>query len=493
MQDKQFGDYKVLDFIGSGAMAKVYLAVHKDVPNLKVVLKVLSDSRLAERFKQEADKLALLDKNPNVCKIRHFFNHGDEFVIAMEYIEGPSLEKILKEKKSLPIGEALKMTIAIMSALEPAHNQGIYHRDIKPNNIMYTKNGQVKIIDFGIAKGKTDPNLTILGTAAGTPEYMAPEQFAGGEDLDYSKCDIYAVGTMLYRMLTGELPYKGENEFLLRDSKLFTTPEPPSKLNSEINRELDKIIIRSIQCDAEKRFDTISEMRAQLEMVSEHYGGTPAGAKTVGIKTAGKTPKSAKKPAKDRSLGNKSKLFPVLAGAVVILAALFAVLKFTPAGSFTGLAFFFGSRSGEEPAETGPEDGTVPIGQSGSGSPETDGDNPSGDTETTGALRNEDQQRDEPAGTDRNTETAASSAPPAARPAAIPATGTLKVLSRPGYSDVYIDGVLQKEQTPFTFSLSVGRHVIKIVNVIDGVEREYTETVIITRDTEKKINKRWSE
>ena len=483
MQDKQFGDYKVLDYIGSGAMAKVYLAVHKDVPNLKVVLKVLSDSRLAERFKQEADKLALLDKNPNVCKIRHFFNHGDEFVIAMEYIEGPSLEKILKEKTSLPIGEALKKVIDIMSALEPAHSQGIFHRDIKPNNIMYAKNGQVKIIDFGIAKGKTDPNLTILGTAAGTPEYMAPEQFAGGEDLDYSKCDIYAVGTMLYRMLTGALPFKGENEFLLRDSKLFTTPEPPSKLNSEINRELDKIITKSIQCDPEKRFDSISEMKAQMEMVNEHYGGSPATAKTIGIKTerkkAGKAPRPAKKSAKQRRPGKKSKLVPVLTGAVVIIAAAFAVYKFTPVGNY------FGSSSSADSTSTG-------LG--GENSPDQ-GDNISGipGADITDNNLNTDRPKEDPPGTDSGTTTPSTSTPPVSRPAAVPATGSLKVLSRPGYSDVYIDGVLQKEQTPFTFSLSVGRHVVKIVKVIDGVEREYTETVIITRDTEKKINKRWSE
>lgn len=457
MQDKQFGDYRVLDYIGSGAMAKVYLAVHKDVPNLKVVLKVLSDSRLAERFKQEADKLALLDKNPNICKIRHFFNHGDEFVIAMEYIEGPSLEEILKEKTSLPIGEALKMVADIISALEPAHSQGIYHRDIKPSNIMFAKNGQVKIIDFGIAKGKTDPKLTILGTAAGTPEYMAPEQFEGGEDLDYSKCDIYAVGTMLYRMVTGDLPYKGDNEFILRDSKLFTTHVAPSKLNKEINRDLDKIITRSIQCNAEKRFDSIAEMKAQLEMVYAHYSDAPAKPKTARIK----------KPARIRKSGKRSKLKPLLAGIVVIIAAVFVVLKFTPVGNNFGLIFPAGKQDGEN------DSGQENI--------------PAGDLDLNA--------KEEPAEIEKPIEKTATAPPPSTKPAAEPVAGTgeLKILSRPGYSDIYIDGVLQKEQTPHTFSLSPGRHVIKIVKVIDGIKHEYTETVIITRDKTKKVNKRWPE
>ncbi len=462
-------------------MAKVYLAVHKDVPNLKVVLKVLSDSRLAQRFKQEADKLALLDKNPNVCKIRHFFNHGDEFVIAMEYIEGPSLEQILKEKKSLPIGEALKIVIDIMSALEPAHSQGIYHRDIKPSNIMFAKNGKVKIIDFGIAKGKTDPNLTILGTAAGTPEYMAPEQFAGGEDIDYSKCDIYAVGIMLYRMLTGELPYKGENEFLLRDSKLFTTPDPPSKINGEIIRDLDKIIIRSIQCEPEKRFDSISEMKAQLEMVSEHYGGERATAKTV---AAAAPPRKAERKRPKRIKQKRSRTVPAIVVTAIILAAAFALLKFTPAGDMTGLSFFSSSPPAEEAGNTGPEN-EAQDGVEASAQDIASGSASSGGRDASTA--------DEDTEDRRITPEPAASSPPATEPVSIPATGLLKVLSRPGYSDVYIDGVLQKEQTPFTFTLPVGRHVIKIVKVIDGVEHEYTETVIITRDTEKRINKRWSE
>ncbi|MBN2070979.1 MAG: serine/threonine protein kinase [Candidatus Krumholzibacteriota bacterium] len=494
MQDKQFGDYKVLDFIGAGAMAKVYLAVHKDVPNLKVVLKVLSDSRLAERFKQEADKLALLDKNPNVCKIRHFFNHGDEFVIAMEYIEGPSLDQILKEKTSLPTGEALKIIIDIMSALEPAHVQGIYHRDIKPSNIMFAKNGQVKIIDFGIAKGKTDPNLTIIGTAAGTPEYMAPEQFEGGEDLDYSKCDIYAVGTMLYRMLTGDLPHKGDNEFVLRDSKLFTTPEAPSKLNSEINRELDNIIVKSIQCDIDKRYDSIAEMKAQLEMVYERYADSPSSQKAG--KKGGKagpsgTKKAPKRKARTGGTGGRSKLLPAMAGIVAVIAVAFLVLKFTPAGNITGIPFFASGQGAQDSVEVAADIDDDLDGAAGDGG-STGKDNPAGKSNSAsdGSSGIKDDQKDESSGTGSDPST--TSPPPVSRPAADPATGFLKVLSRPGYADIYIDGIKQKEQTPFTFSLSPGRHIIKMVKVIDGVEQQHTETVIITRDQTKKINKRWS-
>jgi len=240
MEDKYIGNYKILEQIGAGGMAKVYLAVHKDVPNLKVVLKVLSDPRLAERFKQEADKLALLDEHPNICKIKHFFNHGDEFVIAMEHINGPTLDQMLADKEKLSIAESIKITLEILSILESAHGQGIYHRDIKPGNIMLDKSGQVKIIDFGIAKGDTDPNLTIAGSSAGTPLYMAPEQFSASDNIDYSISDIYAVGTTLFKMVTGGLPFEGANEFAIRDAKLFNDPVKPSSITRKFPKRLKR-------------------------------------------------------------------------------------------------------------------------------------------------------------------------------------------------------------------------------------------------------------
>jgi serine/threonine protein kinase len=319
MKDKQIGDYKILKQIGAGGMARVYLGVHKDVPNLKVVLKVLSDPRQAERFKQEADKLALLDRHPNICKIKHFFNHGDELVIVMEYIEGKTLKQILDEKEKLPIAEALNITCDIISALEPAHKQGIYHRDIKPGNIMFKESGQVKIIDFGIAKAKTDPSLTIVGTSAGTPDYMAPEQFDASEDIDYSKSDIYAVGTMLFRMLTGELPFKGENEFALRDAKLFETPPKPSKLNNEITRELDHIILKSINSEPAKRFDSVGEMRDKLQEVY----------KTCKIEetlTSIEKPEQEGRPERKESRGKPRALYISIAVVILVAAAVYFLL-----------------------------------------------------------------------------------------------------------------------------------------------------------------------
>ena len=226
MTERTIGNYKILKQIGAGGMAKVYLAVHKDVPNLKVVLKILSSPQHAERFMQEADKLALLERNPNVCHIRHFFTHEDELVIAMEYIDGKSLEEMIAEKGRFSMEETATIAADLLTALGSAHEKEIYHRDIKPGNVMFEKDGMLKIIDFGIAKGKADPQMTIVGTATGTPEYMAPEQFAGGEQIDYAKCDIYAVGTMMYRMLTGEPPFKGRMNSSSGTRRCSRTPFP---------------------------------------------------------------------------------------------------------------------------------------------------------------------------------------------------------------------------------------------------------------------------
>ncbi|MEE9443263.1 MAG: serine/threonine-protein kinase [candidate division Zixibacteria bacterium] len=262
---EKIGNYKLLKKIGAGGMAQVYLAVHQDVPNLKVVLKVLSDPRLVERFKQEADKLALLDGYGHICQIKHFFNHGDDIVIAMEYIDGVTLEDMIKERERLEPQQAIQIICGVLETLEFAHNKGIFHRDIKPGNIMIDRNGQVKIIDFGIAKGESDPNLTVAGSSCGTPTYMPPEQFNPTKDIDYAKADIYAVGTTLYFMLTGKLPFTGDNAFALRDAKLFNDPKQPRHIVNEISRELNTIVMKSISREPQDRYASVGQMREALE------------------------------------------------------------------------------------------------------------------------------------------------------------------------------------------------------------------------------------
>lgn len=310
MEEKSIGSYNVLKKIGAGGMAKVYLAVHKDIPNLKVVLKILSDPSLVERFKQEADKLALLDAHPNICRIKHFFNHGEDMVIAMEYIDGSTLDEKIKESGKISIQETLRIISEVLDILDFAHQKGIYHRDIKPSNIMVDKTDRVKIIDFGIAKAKTDPNLTTVGTACGTPAYMAPEQFVPSDETDYAKVDIYAVGTTLYFMLTGKLPFKGDNEFAIRDAKLFTSPIKPRDVNSDISKPLEEIILKSLKKEPKDRFSSSAEMKKEIDAFRQKVS-----AETVLVKPEGQKPPP--KPA-----------FKIILAGILSGLALVAVLIF---------------------------------------------------------------------------------------------------------------------------------------------------------------------
>ncbi len=315
MNDELIGNYKILQKIGAGGMAKVYLAVHKDVPNLKVILKILTDSRLVDRFRQEADKLALLDGNPHICRIKHFFNHGENIVIAMEYIDGETLDDRIKRSGKLTIDESLRIVRDVLGVLEFAHHKGISHRDIKPGNIMIDSSGNVKVIDFGIAKAETDPSLTLAGSACGTPAYMAPEQFTPTDNTNYTLIDIYAVGITLYYMLSGELPFKGENEFAIRDAKLFSDPPPLKEKVSGISKNIDRIVMSAMSKNPLDRFASASDMIKEIDSVlSQETPKTMAAVEP----TPGKVVKKSGSPIK-----------MIAAAAVVIAAAIVAYVLFS--------------------------------------------------------------------------------------------------------------------------------------------------------------------
>ncbi|MCP4550285.1 MAG: protein kinase [bacterium] len=489
MAERQIGNYIILKQIGVGGMAKVYLATHKDVPNLKVVLKVLSNSQHADRFMQEADKLALLDGNPNICQIRHFFEHEDELVIAMEHIDGLSLEEMIEREGSFSIPEVLKIITDLLAGLAPAHSRQIYHRDLKPGNIMFDKGGVLKIIDFGIAKGKADPQMTIVGTATGTPEYMAPEQFTGGEDLDYSKCDIYAVGTLLYRLIAGELPFKGDNEFVLRDAKMFDEPPVPSSLREDISREFDDIILKAIAKDPEARFSSIDEMRTELLRRStgqDDVGGGPAPetmAAVVPEPIAPDPPTSKKQPEIPRTSRavaggdgrNGKRGFGKIAGTVIGVAFVSAVAIFGLRVLFGGVdAPPGGDRSdtilepGATMADTTVSEDIVPSGDGADPiSPPPPDAEPGRAESTTGAERPA--VREEPV-------------------ARVVEPGILLVSSRPGFAAVFINGERQSELTPFSFERPPGQYTVRIVKVVNGQERVHTETVTVTSDKTTKVS-----
>lgn len=275
------GDYRVIREVGSGGMGTVYLAVHKDVPELKVIFKKLADSALFDRFKDEANSMAILEKHPNICRIRDFFEDkdGTGTVLAMEYIDGPTVNEMLSEKGKLTVDESLRIAIDVLDALEFAHSKSIHHRDIKPGNVMVeSSDGRVKVIDFGIAKAMESlrSQQTIAGHFVGTPEYMAPEQFGHGQDINWALADVYACGVMLYYMLTGQQPFKSNQIYQLLNAKVNERPDRPSKLVKEVPKQLDVVLLACLEADPEKRPQSAGEFRSQLVAIRQSLHAAPS-------------------------------------------------------------------------------------------------------------------------------------------------------------------------------------------------------------------------
>lgn len=264
--DKEFlGNYKIIRKIGEGGMAIAYLAHHKQIADHKVVLKLLKDPRHGEKFKKEANNLARLNDNNHICRIYDFFNDGDRTIIVMEFIEGASLNDIIKAEKLVPLNLCLKLGVDLLRVIKYAHNRKMYHRDIKPGNLMVDKQGELKVIDFGIAKDATDPNETAAGVFSGTPMYAPLEQFDPMRKVDWGKADIYAIGTTLYRMLTGRMPFDGDDWDAYSENKRLAEPYPPSKFNPNVSPQLDAVILKSIARLPEDRYDNVDEMLKQFE------------------------------------------------------------------------------------------------------------------------------------------------------------------------------------------------------------------------------------
>lgn len=506
MEEQFIGNYKILKKIGAGGMARVYLAVHKDVPNLKVVLKILTNPSLAERFRQEADKLALLDGHPNICRIKHFFNHGDDFVIAMEHIDGVTLDEMIKDGRKIPVGEAVRIIAEVLDILETAHEKEIYHRDIKPSNIMIDKKGNVKIIDFGIAKGKTDPNLTVAGMACGTPAYMAPEQFAPTEDINYAYADIYATGVTLYRLITGQLPFKGQNEFAIRDAKMFSPPIKPRSINEEIPKELEAVILKSLEKEPGDRYHTALEMKkAMIPFVVKQESLETQ--KTVAVETGSDEKK-------------KSNLVPILGVIGVLIVVAVLLIIFWPSGEKQSVGDTSDSlqtvvdgpdtnavfSTGEDSTRiTQPVQGTINLNIKPSGdvyinnqlvasgtnyysakldtglvgirvaNNNTIEKNIADTIKLTGeAMINREYVFHKPV--DRQEIT-----PPVKK------TGTVIVGSRPRGGDIYIDDKLSDDQTPFTFNLPEGNHVIRVEVEVDGKMMQKTYPLKVSADDTVKV------
>jgi len=267
---KRVGNFEIKAEIGKGGMGTIFYAVDTML-NRDVALKVIhpqftTNPQLMERFRIEAMAQARMN-HPNIVMIFSFNKIDEDYIIAMEYIDGKSLKEILKEEVKLDVNYAINYIKQILTGLVYAHSNNVIHRDIKPANIMITKDRKVKISDFGIAKIFGEQGLTKTGVMIGTPWYVSPEQILG-KDVDF-RADLYSTGITFYEMLTGRVPFdsKTNSDFQIQKAHLETPPPRPSAFNSKIHPKLEKFILKSLQKRPDKRFRSAKEMLDELTKI----------------------------------------------------------------------------------------------------------------------------------------------------------------------------------------------------------------------------------
>lgn len=255
---QQLGKYEIVDSLGTGGFASVYLARDQWI-NKMVALKIPHYQNYdLEHLLKEPRLLARLN-HPNIVGILSAEKEGSLFFIVMEYVEGESMEELLEREKILPYKLACNYILQICEALECAHAQQVLHRDLRPANILVSRNGVLKVGDFGVAA--LLEKLPYAKTVIGTPPYMAPEHFRG--KAVYAS-DVYSVGIILYEMLTGRLPYYDVNPAKLEQIIIEGKCTPPKLINKELPRDLNNIILRTMAKDIENRYASCFELAQAL-------------------------------------------------------------------------------------------------------------------------------------------------------------------------------------------------------------------------------------
>jgi eukaryotic-like serine/threonine-protein kinase len=262
MVGRVLGDrYEVMEKIGGGGMALVYKAKCR-LLNRFVAIKVLrseftEDEEFVKKFRREAQSAASLS-HPNIVGIYDVGTENNNYYIVMEYIKGQTLKEYIKGKGTLGVENATNIAIQICYALDHAHKNHIVHRDIKSHNILIREDNSVKVTDFGIARAVSSSTITNTGNVIGSVHYFAPEQARGGYTDE--KSDIYSLGVVMYEMLTGRLPFEGESPIAVALKHIQEEPLPPSKINPRMPRAIEAIILKCMEKEVSKRYNSASEI-----------------------------------------------------------------------------------------------------------------------------------------------------------------------------------------------------------------------------------------
>jgi Tol biopolymer transport system component/predicted Ser/Thr protein kinase len=277
----KLGPYEIRSLLGTGGMGEVYRALDPRLSR-EVAIKVLPPERMDEerrrRFVQEARAASALN-HPNIVTIHEIASADGRDFIVMEYVAGKSLDRLIP-RHGMPLGEVLRVAIPIADALARAHGRGIVHRDVKPSNVIVGSEGAVKLLDFGLAKlvasagaspeaetETAEGPLTCAGAASGTTGYMSPEQ-ASGRDVD-ARTDIFSFGALLYEMVTGRRAFAGDSAAATLSAVMREQPKAPSEVATDVPRDLERVILRCLRKEADRRYQSMADVRLELEQVKE--------------------------------------------------------------------------------------------------------------------------------------------------------------------------------------------------------------------------------
>jgi serine/threonine protein kinase/tetratricopeptide (TPR) repeat protein len=311
------GRYQIIEEIGKGGMGRVY-KVHDTKIKEKIALKLIKpeiakDKKTIGRFNNEL-RLARKIRHKNVCQM---FDLGEEKgtqFITMEFVPGQDLKGLIRQTGQLAVGTTINLAMKICDGLTEAHKLGIVHRDLKPSNIMIDKEGDVRIMDFGIARSLEAKGITGAGVMIGTPEYMSPEQVEG-KDVD-QRSDIYSLGVILYELVTGRVPFEGDTPFTIGVKHKSEMPASPKEINPQIPDDLNNVILKCLEKDKEKRYQNAGEVCSELKNIEE---GIPLAERIV----------PEKKPITSKEItvtfGLKKLFIPAL---IIIAAVVIAFLLF---------------------------------------------------------------------------------------------------------------------------------------------------------------------
>lgn len=316
------GRYQIIEELGKGGMGRVYKVNDKETSE-KIALKLIkpeisSDKNTVERFRNELTTARKIVQK-NVCRMYDLGREEGNYYITMEFIAGQDLKGLIRQTGQLTVGKAVSITKQVCEGLIEAHTLGVVHRDLKPNNIMVDQGGNAKIMDFGIARTVKGKGITGSGVMIGTPQYMSPEQVEG-KDID-QRSDLYSLGIILYEMLTARVPFEGDTPLTVGIKQKTEIPKEPIDFNPLISNDLNRVILKCLEKNKERRYQSAKELKSELERIE------------IGLPTTDRViPERKTITSKEITVtfGLKKALLPAIALVVIVVAALLFLWKKGP-------------------------------------------------------------------------------------------------------------------------------------------------------------------